>query len=375
MADLSRRTALDTITFSPTEVQHAGLWLDRLLPKQPAQDEKLATETLHPHAQHIQEAARIREAASYQRFYERSAAALASIAQPTGYALRSGIAAARGRIAVGLGSESVLENAITLHRIYGVPYIPGSALKGVAAAFAHQRLEDATWRRPDLVITREAPVSAHEILFGSTRSAGYVTFYDALYEPGSGQQGRMLAPDVLTVHHQDYYKGSATPPADWDSPTPIHFITATGSFRVTLAGPAAWLATAWQLLALALDELGVGGKTAAGYGRMDLEGLDEARGQCRAPHGEVQHVANQAPATPAAQAQNPPVAVVPATFTMQVQKSNAGSLPNLMSQLRQLAPEVQVAAAQQMIAHARAIKVKNLEEKAWFQELQRMVAV
>lgn len=35
------------------------------------------------------------------------------------------------RLIVGLGAESVLETGITLNKVYGVPVIPGSALKGL----------------------------------------------------------------------------------------------------------------------------------------------------------------------------------------------------------------------------------------------------
>ena len=35
------------------------------------------------------------------------------------------------RLIVGLGSENVQETNMTLHHIYGIPYIPGSAVKGV----------------------------------------------------------------------------------------------------------------------------------------------------------------------------------------------------------------------------------------------------
>jgi CRISPR-associated protein Cmr6 len=40
------------------------------------------------------------------------------------------------RLVVGLGADSVLETAITLHRIYGFPVIPGSALKGLTRSWA-----------------------------------------------------------------------------------------------------------------------------------------------------------------------------------------------------------------------------------------------
>jgi len=192
---------------------------------------------------------------------------------------------------VGLGAEGVLENALMLHRAYGVPIIPGSALKGLAAAYAHNRLADEGWRKPPLEPNPKSSFSAHEILFGSTRSAGYVTFFDALYVPSSGYREpkrnmvQPLLPDVLTVHHPKYYQGSDLPdaPADWDSPTPISFISATGRFRVVLAGLETWVDIAYDVLALALDEVGVGGKTAAGYGRLSLDGLADIRARFSSP--------------------------------------------------------------------------------------------
>src|SRR5690606_25047808 len=94
-----------------------------------------------------------------------------------------------GRLAVNLGSESVLETSIALHRTYGVPYIPGSALKGLAAHYVIHYQDGDKWGRES---------EAFKILFGDTTSAGFVTFYDALYVPGTGNG---LVPDVITVHH------------------------------------------------------------------------------------------------------------------------------------------------------------------------------
>ncbi len=45
-------------------------------------------------------------------------------------------AALAWRMVVGLGGESVLETDLTLHHLYGVPMIPGSALKGLTRAYA-----------------------------------------------------------------------------------------------------------------------------------------------------------------------------------------------------------------------------------------------
>src|SRR5712692_11262510 len=39
------------------------------------------------------------------------------------------------RMVIGLGGETVLETDITLHHLYGIPFIPGSALKGLTRAY------------------------------------------------------------------------------------------------------------------------------------------------------------------------------------------------------------------------------------------------
>ncbi len=342
---------------------HAGLWLERFLPQQVRFDEQPGER--HPHSKHIAAAVEIAEPPGYRNFFERWRQALEYLPLPEGFALRTGEAKARGRIVVGLGSESVLENAIALHHTYGVPYLPGSALKGLAAAYAHQYLTESTWRKPPLEIKKGAPYTAHEILFGSTRSAGYVTFFDALYVPGSGyrvpgqaEAFHPLLPDVLTVHHPRYYQHDPPePPADWDSPTPISFISATGCFLVALSGPQEWVDAGWKILTRALGELGIGGKTSAGYGRMDLEHRREPVSDGR----------DAAPAD--AKSVTPPTLRLPRDFEMALSKSNAGSLPNLMSRWRQLPEEIRSIAAQAMINHARAIKVKGLEEKPWYKEL------
>jgi CRISPR-associated protein Cmr6 len=167
------------------------------------------------------------------------------------------------RLAIGLGSEHPYEVGCTLHRTYGVPYIPGSALKGLAAFFARQELED--W---------DSGSDAYKTLFGKGEvdgQAGCVTFFDALPKPIPGKG--YLRRDVLTVHHPDYYQSDRVekPPADWDSPNPIPFVTASADFVVAVSGPGEWVDAALEILKMALEEYGVGGKTSQGYGRGELK--------------------------------------------------------------------------------------------------------
>src|SRR6266516_6731851 len=124
----------------------------------------------------------------------------------------------QGRMVIGMGDESVLETSVTLHHTYGVPYIPGSALKGLAASYVRQKLGEE-WQKEG---------EAYKTIFGETNDAGYITFFDAYYVPGSGYKGQVLYPDVIAVHHQNYYQGGekAKAPADWDSPIPVPFLSA-----------------------------------------------------------------------------------------------------------------------------------------------------
>src|SRR5262245_53891523 len=91
-----------------------------------------------------------------------------------------------GRLIVGLGCENVLEAGIRLHHTYGLPLIPGSALKGLAAHYC-----DHVWGQrgrenaanENLPFRKEKPY--HRLLFGSTEDGGVIAFEDAWLLPDS----------------------------------------------------------------------------------------------------------------------------------------------------------------------------------------------
>lgn len=244
-----RRDSLTKIAQPPAET-HAGLWLDKFFVGDDVQDAK---------AQHVRQVTEVSTSEAYKVFFRRWNQTL------TGLGADSRPFRTDGRLAVNLGAEGVLETSIALHRTYGAPYIPGSALKGLAAHYVTEYFKDDPLWDDD----------AKRILFGDTTSAGYVTFYDALYMPGTGKG---LVPDVITVHHPEYYQGTEpaysqtlelAPPADWDSPTPIPFVTVNGTFLIALSGPDSWVQAAFEVLTLALKQEGIGAKTSSGYGRME----------------------------------------------------------------------------------------------------------
>jgi CRISPR type III-B/RAMP module RAMP protein Cmr6 len=163
-----------------------------------------------------------------------------------------------GPLAVGLGNESPTEVGLTLHRVYGMPLIPGSAIKG-ACLRAVRRMEIEEKARP---------------LFGDTDEMGYAVFHDAWYVPDS-VGGTPLAVDTVTVHHPDYYQqGGKVFPTDFDDPNPVPFISVkTGAqfrFGLEIAASddvaAGWRDFAETMLRYTLTEIGIGGKTNAGYG-------------------------------------------------------------------------------------------------------------
>jgi len=190
-----------------------------------------------------------------------------------------------GRLIVGLGSENVLESGLRLHHTYGVPIIPGSALKGLASHYCDNMWgqrhlgddapqENMRFRRK--CSADEVEGDYHRLLFGTTEDGGVITFHDAWIVPESLNDGALRL-DVMTPHHPKWQTNEA-PPTDFDSPVPVSFLSVAGIFDVRLSwsGPAsasqdqaeAWTKLAMQLLQEALAEWGVGGKTSSGYGRL-----------------------------------------------------------------------------------------------------------
>jgi CRISPR-associated protein Cmr6 len=162
------------------------------------------------------------------------------------------------RLIVGLGNESVYETSITLHHIYGIPYIPASGIKGLLHNWALNEIQDQ---------------KLIDEIFGTDKQAGKVIFFDAF---PINLHNDSIQPDIMNPHYPDYYDGNK-PPTDWQSPKPIFFLTLkdtnfefifgvknsanTGLLEKLTKSEVGWLFRA-------LKEQGIGAKTAVGYGRM-----------------------------------------------------------------------------------------------------------
>ena len=178
-----------------------------------------------------------------------------------------------GRLVVDLGAESVIETNCAKIKTYGLPYLPGSSLKGLASHFAAKNLIDEKWNcqfKSDGKLINQG--ESHRILFGAhtdapddEQMAGCVVFHDAWWIPSSNSPYRL---DIMTPHHGKYNLEGKEWPADWEQPVPVPFLTVVGTFLVALSGPPAWVAEAAKILKFALEQEGLGAKTQVGYGRI-----------------------------------------------------------------------------------------------------------
>jgi CRISPR-associated protein Cmr6 len=183
-------------------------------------------------------------------------------AQPSDRARVSFTLTAASPIAIGLGNASPLEVGLTLHHTYGMPIIPGSALKGLCRRGALQLVNEGKLEQKNF-----------EYLFGTggdkNAAAGAVVFYDAWYVPDS-LGGKLFHRDVITVHHPEYYGSRGTkPPTDFDDPTPVPFLVVKPGVQFLFVLDAItleWAQFTEKLLRWCLASLGVGAKTNAGYG-------------------------------------------------------------------------------------------------------------
>ncbi len=166
----------------------------------------------------------------------------------------------------GMGERTPGENGLTLHPVYGVPFLPGTSLKGILRAWVLSQSWGADWQ--------EGGAHFHALFGqeGHDGAAAVVDILDALPVPSA----EVFTLDVLTPHHADYYRGDGAP-LGWEGPNPVQFLAAAKGvrYRVVVEGDPAWVSKAAEWLALALAERGVGTKSRAGYGRFACELLAE----------------------------------------------------------------------------------------------------
>jgi CRISPR-associated protein Cmr6 len=170
------------------------------------------------------------------------------------------------RFVTGLGREHPVENGFAWHHTLGVPFLPGSSVKGIVRAWVEK------WADPPV-----SPADVRRVFGpegeGRDRHVGSIIFFDALpVKPVK------LEADVMTPHYVPYYQQDRpeNPPGDWYGPVPIPFLTVKSgqTFLFALAPRRAAAEQSYadcqqavRWLTQALADIGAGAKTAVGYGR------------------------------------------------------------------------------------------------------------
>ncbi len=191
------------------------------------------------------------------------------------------------RLVIGLGNESVYETSMTLHHVYGFPYIPGSSVKGVVRSWIITELfgeieDDDGKRILDFknAEQRALNVEGFRNIFGNTEVSGKIRFFDAF--PITAPK---IDTDIMNPHFGEYYgdQTNTKPPADYLTPIPLPFLTVKETTYRFIIGirnednvfmhddigqDSSRLEVANSWLEKALTCHGIGAKTAVGYGYM-----------------------------------------------------------------------------------------------------------
>lgn len=190
------------------------------------------------------------------------------------------------RLIMGLGTASVYEVGITLHHIYGIPFIPATSIKGAVRSFIIQgKYEGKEW----LAIGEKEFCD----LFGCPAKLKYkepkdgkkewLSFYEKNKKNYNNIDGARIGKiifldafpttipeikeDIMTPHYGPYYTDGQAP-ADYHSPTPIPFLTVENTYFqfIVAGGDNTLVNTAEKYLLNTLTDFGIGAKTSVGYG-------------------------------------------------------------------------------------------------------------
>ena len=181
------------------------------------------------------------------------------------------------RMVVGLGDANALEVGMTLHPLYGFPYIPGSAIKGLTRTWleiAEDTFDGSLLEGENL--NRVIREKSREIFGSTTKDSttlnhrmGKVTFLDAI-PVTDNEQTIEFDIDIMNPHYSNYYSDpEQNPPGDWYRPIPIPFLTIKPKTKFQfgiIAEDEVLLKQASAWLMMGLSELGIGAKTSSGYG-------------------------------------------------------------------------------------------------------------
>ncbi len=225
-----------------------------------------------------EEIERFRWASDFLESIRERRESLINLFRNSGFNVENFVSRCSWRLIIGLGGIHPQETSMTLHHIYGIPYIPGSAIKGVTRHWAVLKFaEQMGGNIREVSNALESGVGlSHRVgdvefsdlveIFGTQKKIGKVIFMDAY-----PVEGINLKIDIINPHYPEYYSGNQ-PPADWQNPNPIKFLTVEKTqFQFYLVSrDVSLLRKSVELLREALKSFGVGAKTSLGYGIFEI---------------------------------------------------------------------------------------------------------
>lgn len=206
------------------------------------------------------------------------------------------------RFVPGIGTSHINETGMSLDHVCGLPFLGGSACKGVTREYVLEyllnpdgendfaaldklmseveNLQELIEKKDKAALEEKTGLSngfmdrlmtGHDLqeviytaaaVFGSQRCAGRVIFLDAFPE---SLTTRLC---IMNPHHAEYYSDRRLWPDDCEKPVPIKFAAVENAqFSFALASrDKDLLNTASKWLKAALEQRGAGAKTSAGYG-------------------------------------------------------------------------------------------------------------
>ena len=169
------------------------------------------------------------------------------------------------RLLIG-GEQSIYETSIRLHHIYGIPYIPASAIKGVVRShFIYKYFYEKLQEYKDRYNLFEQEIlfedNDFKNYFGIQIQEGKIVFFDAF--PISKPTIKV---DIMNPHYGHYYNDGEAPTDD-KNPIPKNFLTVENTtFQFLIGFKDEKDENFINLFKEALTEHGIGAKTAVGYG-------------------------------------------------------------------------------------------------------------
>lgn len=207
-----------------------------------------------------------------------------------------------GRLYTGLVLGDALETGVMTHHTYGMPMIAGSSVKGAVRNYTELlfakrdsndhpilKKDDKNIERIEIDPKRQPII---DVLFGkgdddnpnkddnSNNDAGYIIWYDAWWIPpveASEKDSKPFVGEIVTVHHQKYYKGDLEQALDMESPVPNQQLAVQGCFYFAIEGDGEseegkkLLKLAKDLLIATIEQQGLGAKSSSGYGYFELD--------------------------------------------------------------------------------------------------------